>query len=115
MKNTISAIKNSLKGLKNVLELAEVRVSKLEYKSTDYPVWRTERKKNEEKKPQTFMGSDQVYQHMHNGRPRRREEGGRKNIRRNIGQNFPNLIKKLIWTSKGLHKPQVGKLKKSHT
>lgn len=33
MKNTITEIKNSLEGLINIFELAEVRVSELEYKS----------------------------------------------------------------------------------
>lgn len=67
-------MKSSVEGLRSRYDLAKERITKLENRSIKI-IQSEEQKEKSEQKPQRLVGHHKVCHNMHNGDPKRKREG----------------------------------------
>ena len=98
-------MRNSIDEVKNRFEMAKEVISELEVREN----FRTQGKKMEEKQAES-CGIMLVQQYMCNRPPKKRgkrEKGRKKIFAKIMAENFPNLMKALIYKSKKLNRHQL--------
>ena len=107
LKIKTTEMKNLLEDLSSRFKKAGKGISKLEDRSIEIIQPKEQKEKEKWLEPQKSMGP-QGHQHAHNWIPRQRGEAEAERDWRNNVENFPNLIERLIYTSKKLNTLKVG-------